>query len=335
MPAIPTWELRDSDRDLFERELEGFVPERVFDAHAHLYEKWYFPEGSAHRRNLTRAPERVGLAEFRELSGWITPRRRVDALFLSFPVQGDIAAISAFAAAEAARDPDCRAEMLVTPDMDPEYVRDEARRRGFAGLKCYHIFSPRTPTYESCVEEFLPEPLVRVAHEEDLCITLHMVRSRALADPANQATILRYCRTYPRMKMVLAHAARGFNPHHTIEGIDAMRGLGNLWFDTAAVTDGGAFEAIVQTLGHDRLLYGSDFFISHLRGRALALGDSFVWLYEDTLDWSQFQYARVEPTLVGLESLRCLKLAARHLRLTDSQIEDIFYRNARRMLGLE
>src|SRR5580765_4126542 len=79
---VPSWELRDADRELFERELESFVPDRIFDAHAHLYEKWYFPEGSAHRHNLQHAPEQCGLREFRELSGWITPRRQVDALFL-------------------------------------------------------------------------------------------------------------------------------------------------------------------------------------------------------------------------------------------------------------
>ena len=332
--TVPSWELRDADRELFERELESFVPDRIFDAHAHLYEKWYFPEGSAHRRNLQHAPDQCGLRKFRELSGWITPRRQVDALFLSFPVHGDLAAISRFAAAEARQDPGCRASMLVTPDMDPEYVREEVRRHGFRGLKCYHIYSARQPTFDSYVEEFLTEPLVKVAHEEELCITLHMVRSRALADPRNRETILRYCRAYPRMQMILAHAGRGFNPHHTVEGIAEMRGVANLWFDSAAVTDGGAFEAIIQTVGHDRLLYGSDFFISHLRGRALAIGDSFIWLYEDSLDWSQFAYARVEPTLVGLESLRCLKLAALHLRLSDSQVEDIFWGNARRMLRL-
>jgi glutamate-1-semialdehyde 2,1-aminomutase len=114
-----------------------------------------------------------------------------------------------------------------------------------------------------------------------------------------------------------------------------MRGIPNVWFDTAAVTDSGAFEAIIRTMGHDRLLYGSDYFISHLRGRAIGIGDSFVWLYEHSLDWSQYEYARVSPTLVGLESLRSLKLAALHLRLNDTQIEDVFYRNARRMLGLE
>jgi glutamate-1-semialdehyde 2,1-aminomutase len=332
---IPTWELREADRELFERELDSFVPDRVFDAHAHLYEKWYFPEGTPHRRNLTHAPEAVGLAGFRAQSEWITPRRHVDALFLPFPVHGDLDAINRFSAAEALRDPGCRSEMLVTPQTDPEQAREAVRRDRLAGFKCYHIFSPRRPTSDSYVEEFLPEELVRIAHEEDLCITLHMVRSRALADPANQETIARYCRKYPRMKMLLAHAGRGFNPHHTVQGIASMRGIPNVWFDTAAITDSGAFEAIVQTMGHERLLYGSDYFISHLRGRAIGIGDSFVWLYEYSLDWSQFEYARVAPTLVGLESLRSLKLAALHLRLNDSQIEDVFYRNARRMLGLE
>jgi glutamate-1-semialdehyde 2,1-aminomutase len=113
-----------------------------------------------------------------------------------------------------------------------------------------------------------------------------------------------------------------------------MQGVPNLWFDTAAVTDCGAFESIIRTVGHDRLLYGSDFFISHLRGRALAVGNGFIWLYEDTLDWTQFGHAEARPTLVGLESLRCLKVAALSLGLSDSQVEDIFCHNARRMLGL-
>ena len=34
-----TWELRDYDREFFEKELDSFVPNRIFDAHAHLYER--------------------------------------------------------------------------------------------------------------------------------------------------------------------------------------------------------------------------------------------------------------------------------------------------------
>ena len=98
-----------------------------------------------------------------------------------------------------------------------------------------------------------------VPHEEGLTITLHIVRPRAMADPSNQEVIRRYAERYPNARLILAHAARGFNPHHTISGISALQGLTNVWFDTAAVTECGAFEAIVRTLGVRRLLYGSDF----------------------------------------------------------------------------
>ena len=38
---------------------------------------------------------------------------------------------------------------------------------------------------------------------------------------------------------------------------------------------------------------------------------------------------------VQLESLRALKLSALRLRLTDAQVEDIFYHNARKMLEMD
>jgi len=135
--------------------------------------------------------------------------------------------------------------------------------------------------------------------------------------------------------MVLAHAARGLNPFHTIEGIGALRGLDNVWCDTSAVTEAGGFEAIVEVLGHQRLLWGSDYPISHLRGRCVSIGDEFLWLYEDTLDWETVNpVGRIRPLLVGHESLRALKLAAMRLRLTDTQLEDIFFNNARAMLEM-
>jgi glutamate-1-semialdehyde 2,1-aminomutase len=161
-----------------------------------------------------------------------------------------------------------------------------------------------------------------------------MVKSRAVADPSNQHWIRTYCETYPDMQLILAHAARSFNPYHGIEGLSALRGLSNLWCDMSAVTEAGACEAIIEILGHDHLLYGTDFPVSHMRGRCVAVGDSFVWLYEDTLNWDTVSFQPVRPVFVGLESLRILKQAAWHCRLKDSQVDDIFRNNVRRMLGV-
>ena len=155
-----------------------------------------------------------------------------------------------------------------------------------------------------------------------------------MADASNQSIIRRYCERYPRMQLILAHAARGFNPHHTIEGIGALRGLTNVWCDTSAVTEAGAFEAIVRTLGVNRLLYGADFPVSHMRARCVALGDSFLWISANN---TQFEaaYGDVRPALVALESLRALKLACWNLRLADSDVEKLFHGNAAELYSIE
>jgi len=43
---------------------------------------------------------------------------------------------------------------------------------------------------------------------------------------------------------------------------------------------------------------------------------------------------KVAPVVVGLEHIRSLKWACWSERLSDSQVEDIFYNNAARMLGV-
>jgi glutamate-1-semialdehyde 2,1-aminomutase len=113
----------------------------------------------------------------------------------------------------------------------------------------------------------------------------------------------------------------------TIAGIESLRGLRNIWFDTSAVTDCGAFEAIIRVMGHDRLMYGSDFPVSQLRGRCVGLGDSFLWLSPENTQLDA-AYADVQFTLVGIESLRTLKVAALACGLTDRQVEDLFFNNA-------
>lgn len=325
------WHLLESDREIFWRELDSFVPDRLFDAHAHLYAQALF---DGEQPEVVRTgPAVVDLAEYRRQMDRLLPGRQVSGLFFGFPAPAmDLAAGNRFVIEQVRQDPACRAQMMVRPEMDPEWIRQEVRRQGFVGLKCYHVYASEQPTFNASIPSYLPEEQVRMAHEEGLSITLHLVRPRALADPANQEAIRTYCRRYPDMKLILAHGARGFNPHHTLEGIGALRGLSNLWCDCSAVTEAGTCEAILLTLGVDRLLWGSDFPVSHTRGRCVALGDSFLWVSPQNTDLTA-AYADVRPTWVGLESLRVLKLAAFSLRLNDAEVEAIFWGNAQKVWG--
>ena len=165
-----------------------------------------------------------------------------------------------------------------------------------------------------------------------LPIIVHLVRLRALADEGNQSAIRDACRRFPDLSLVLAHGARGFNPSHTVSGIEAVAGLDNLYFDTSCVCESGAMEAIIRVYGHERLLWGSDYPFSHFHGRCVAVADNFAWLYDCNLAPGPLSPdPELVFTLVGLESLRMLKLACMACRSSDSQVEDIFRNNAARL----
>lgn len=305
----------------------------MFDCHAHLFVKSQI--AGPLEDPFASAPDPLGWSEYRKHIAEILPGRSVSGLFLGLSHPNtDIAAANEFMVREVSHDANSRSLMLVHPKMDPEFIRQTVCEKGFVGLKCYHVWSAEIPTFNSTIGGFLPEEHVRIMHEEDMVIMLHIVRPRALADSSNQETLRYYAGKYPRARFILAHAARGFNPFHTIEGIAALRGFANIWFDTSAVTESGALEAILRSFGAARLLYGSDFPISHMRGRCVAIGDSFWWTTDQNTRFTSSR-AEIVPTLVGLESLRSLKLACLNSHLNDAEVESVFYGNAAQLLQFD
>ena len=334
---MTNWQLTEVDRDFVERHVTPYLPDQIFDAHAHLFCHTHYSDGTM-PPGLATTPSRLGLDAYRAYIDWIHPGGRTKGgLFFGLAFLGDRVANNDFVVQEVetakANEFLAYGQMLIAPEMEADYVRQEVQRNGFVGLKPYHLMAQvEGPTFQAPIEAYLTEAHVQVAHELGLSITLHMVRDRALADPVNQVTIRRYCERYPNMRLILAHAARGFNPWHTIEGIESLRGLHNVWCDTSAVTEAGAFEVIVDVLGHERLLYGTDFHVSHIRGRCIAIGDSFHWLYAEEMDLAE-KHINLQPVLIGLESLRSLILACHRLKLNDLQMEGIFYRNGAALFG--
>lgn len=332
-PAIHSFHmvLLDQDHKFYERELASFLPDKIFDAHLHLW-----PAGTT-GFGVPDFEGDAGYPEYLQCAEQLHPGRKAPGLFLSFAIPSapqEREKVNEWVARQTAADPNNRGLFFVTPDDDPEWVREEVRRLGLHGLKCYHTFAKSRPTWEAEIPDFLPEALVKVAHEEGWAITLHMVRSRAVADPNNIHWIRHYCETYPGMKLILAHSARGFQPAHNLEGLPQLVGLENVYFDSSANCEPMAHQAVIRILGHERLMYGSDFPVSHLRGRHVGAADEFLWLYEDSPVWQEKQ-GNLSPVLIGLEHLRSIKWACWSERLEDSAIEDIFWNNAARLFDLK
>lgn len=324
------WEVTDEDLEAFTADLASFVPNRVFDAHAHF---WSAPDDWG-AQELAYGPDSAGLAQFRQQMAELLPGRILGGIFFGSRFDDGYDQGNDVVRKEIAGDPLAHGHLVVPPGLDPDELRDKVRASGCRGLKVYHSFAARPDHWEAGIEDFLPESYLRVCDAEGWSVTVHIVRSRALADPANQQWITWAAATYPNAKIILAHAGRGFNAYHTATGVTALRGLRNVWYDASAVTEPLPFEAIIGALGPDRLLWGSDYPISHMRGRCVSIGDTFLWVDSSWVDFASIaKHAQIRPYLLIHESLRALKTAAATARLTDSQVEGIFWDNAQAMLA--
>ena len=319
----------ESDQEIFDRELADFLPDRIFDAHGHLVH----PDIFAFKHDLV--PETCGIEEFRKYNGMLHPGRELGALLLNYvPVDADVAFANQWFADQLNGQSNFRWFMFVAPDDDPDLVRQEVARLGAHGFKVYHTRAPRESTWDADIPEYMPEWLFQIANDLGLGLTLHMVKRRGVADPSNIHWIRHFCETYPDMKLILAHSARGFQPQHNVEGLPQLTGLHNLHFDTGANCSPLAHQAIIKLFGHDRLIYGSDSIpVGHLRGTNFGVADSFIWVSETDDIWGQ-ALGRIQPTLIGIEHLRSVKHACWTMNLTDSQVEDVFWNNAARLLNL-
>ena len=311
----------------------NFVPPGSFDLHAHLYRDADATDSLP--KHLLDEQGRVGWQTWqRSLAGWMDDRPPSAGLFFTIPKPDlDRAAANRFVHAEVAPRAGSRALMLIHPQDDPTAVDANVVDHGYAGFKVYHVYADRSDTFQAEAVEFLPDWAWEIADRRGLAIMLHLVRKRALADPANQRYIRARCERYPGARLILAHAARGFCGRHTVEGIASLRGLDNVFFDTSAVCEADPFEAILREFGPTRLLFGSDFPVSQLSGRCVSSGDGFLWLGDKNVDWEESTFA--QPQLVGHESLLALQQACRTLRLTDADVEKIFCSGARQLLGID
>ena len=332
----------ERDRELFDAQLRSFVPPGAFDAHAHLFDVRL--TAGAGQAMLEPGQSAVTRADYtRRVSAWMGDRCPTGGLFFPFPnPQADTAGQNRWIADQLRGDATSRGLMLVTPKCNPADCEALLSEKGlanklFVGFKVYHCYASQLAadqpsTFHADCAAFMPEWMWELAHQRELAITLHLVKSQALADPANQTYLRRQCTRYSGAKLILAHSGRSFSARHTIDGIESLRGLDNAFFDNSAICEAGPNEAILRTFGPTRLWFGTDAPISEVRGRCVSIGDGFLWSYDVRPQWEHSPFA--QPTLVGIESLLALKQACRTMHMTDRDVEWIFGRGARQALGV-
>ena len=82
--------------------------------------------------------------------------------------------------------------------------------------------------------------------------------------------------------------------------------------------------------GADHVLWGTDYLISMVHGKAISVGEGFAWLYPHALP----EGIDLPVSLTVLESLFAFYQAALMLDLGRPELDGIFFRNAERLFGV-
>jgi predicted TIM-barrel fold metal-dependent hydrolase len=318
-------EYRQQDKSIYMERIKPFLPERLFDAHAHLM------LDRAHVDLFKSNPISAGAGlhdiDADKLEQWwktLLEGIPVSGMLMGYPTKGcDLRAINVFVAKEAARK-DYPFAWLVSPELKVEQLEADIRKYSPAALKPYMVFVDR-PDYGNCrITDMLPEEQIELANEYRLNVILHVARPRGMADELNLRDIDRLSELYPNCRFVLAHCGRCFIGMNAGEMLKVLPQRDNVWVDTSAVCDPIVFIHLFREFRMDRIVFGSDLVTAAgFRGSYVSFADSWK-LYQDE-----------ECTFELYENLCALTAAVELIGLDESRLEDVFYNNAARLFDIK
>lgn len=330
--ATSVTDYSEFDRQIWNEELSSFVPLRVFDAHAHLFNPIHLDTTA---QGAGSAWSYADYATLREWAAALYPGREVHFLVLGTPIRGiDVAAHNDWSLNQVQQDKNSRFNRLVTPSCSLDAIRRDAGKPGVTGLKPYRFFSVTGEFAQCRIHEFLPIPQLELANELGLWITLHLSMFHGCADAENLRDLEDYTRRYPRIRWILAHCARSFTYWPIRQAVDRLRDMPNLWYDVSAVTDVRPLITLFTREDRRRILYGSDGVdATYFRGQYAAMGRAWQAIDVGRQEL-RFPHCDGRPILAIYEQLLAMKHAAEIAQWSADDVEDIFWRNAARLFDI-
>lgn len=330
---------KEIDQQIWEEELEAYVPRRIFDVHTHIYDWSHVISSGLEQEGCQKI-----FGKYFPLSSWemlnacdavLLPGRKIHRLAFPFPfLNCDFEKANHYAASQVRQDTDSAALMLTHPNMEVENLEMAIEKEGFIGFKPYRFYSVTGDAAECRITDFLPEHQVALADKYGLIIMLHLSKKAGISDPENLSDLERLTNSYPDVKWILAHCARSYCDTPLVKARESLRRIPNLWYEISSVCDADAIDALFSIAGPERVMYGSDDMPAGVsRGKYITFGYAWTFLseYNHKLNLS---HCNPSMTFVRYEMLRVFCRAIYRRNYGKTEIENLFYGNAMQLISL-
>lgn len=331
--------LTDYDKQVYEKELKGFLPKEFIDCHIHVWEKSFPGQGKSNggstwTRKVCADTDVESLLESYKI---MFPENKVTPLVFG-SCSKDIPTCNEYVRTKSEKY-GFPTLFRTSYDMTPDYLEEEVKKGGFLGLKPYLTnCPPYIPAAEIRIFDYLPKEHLEVADKNGWIVMLHIPRSKRLSDEVNVAQIMEIEEKYPNLKLIVAHIGRAYAKEDIGDAFDILKNTKNLVFDFTANVCDDAIKACIEAVGTKRLLFGSDLPIAFMRMYRIVENGEYYnvvprGLYGDVSGEAHMRETdETDVTLMIYEQIRALKRCAAEMKLTDSQIEDIMFHNAKNII---
>ncbi len=333
--------INDYDKQVYEKELKDFLPDTFIDLHTHVSVNTMTPAGESNGGSTWTslvADEMTG-GQLMDSFDRLFPGKKVTPLV--FGSCGHVISECNQYVYNEAKTYGFPVLTRTGYDMDPDALAREVHANGSLGLKPYlSNCPPYVPASEIRIYDFLPHEHLEVANKNGWIVMLHISRSGRLRDQMNIAHLMEIEKKYPNVKLVVAHVGRAYSKQDIGDAFEILKHTKNMTFDFTANVCDDAIRECIKAVGTERLMFGSDLPIAIMR--MYRITDPVTgWyknvvprgLYGDVSDDAHMQESDEDTiTLMIYEQLRAFKRVAMDLHLTDTQVEQIMYTNAKNLI---
>ena len=331
--------ITDYDKQVFREELYDFLPDKIVDSHSHVF----LPEhervgvkGKWVNKVFCEASIEETIARYNALFGdkKVTP--------VIFGTPSGLVEQSNQYVAKVSKKTGFPALFMSRYGDSSEYIEEQVIKGGFQGLKPYlYNCNPNVNGANADIFDFLPEEHLKISDKHGWKVVLHISKPERLKHENNVKQLLEIEQKYPNVKLIVAHIGRAYCEEDLGNSLEILSSnTKNMLFDFSANTNSFVIEKCIKLFGTKRVLFGTDMPIARMRMYRICENGNYVnvvprGMYGDvSSDPHMRETDEKNVTNFCYEILRAFKTASKNLSLTKSDIDNVMWKNASVLYGI-
>lgn len=337
--------LNNKDLKIFKEEFDDFLPEEIVDSHVHLWKKDFLKKEIIENRlgqNPALDPDTINgftYEDFKNTTERIFPGKKCIGLFFGLPTKGaDLNEMNKYISEVCIKN-NCYG--LFNPEPDLKEIPKDFFKSRFIGFKPYPDLVEHKESkdflkldIDVSIFDFISKKVLEFCQDYSLILLIHIPRAGRLNDRRNIEEIRTIGKKYPNIKIILAHAGRSYCFNDIKDSIEYLKEMKNLYVDTAMINSISVNKILIERLGSEKVLYGSDLPIAIFKGKNVDINNRHYFVTNTPKVWSlsSTEMNLNSFTFFIYEIIRAIKVAVLSLNFSKDDINNIFYKNYRNVI---